>query len=147
MIKKDETWFLVMDSKNASIYTKNKSDYSLLTTLEFTPRKTHRNDNTRNSLPRSFESSGTIKHIIEPHTDEHTKEQMEFIDSVNELLKSKLQDSHCKAMVLIAPPKMLGLLRKNLDKHIKEIIKHEINKEITNLDEVQIKSILKEIHI
>lgn len=145
-MEKHETWFLVMDSKNATIYSKNKLEYLERWHMAFTPRKTHENDNTRNSLPRAFESIGMTKHIIEPHTDQHTKEQMEFISSVNQHLKTELQNNICKKLVLIAPPKMLGLLRKHLDKHILNIVTEEINKEMANLDNSHIIAILKDIH-
>ena len=140
---KSNTWILIMDSKHALFYSKDRDGYLTREHALSPIVHSHENTNTKNSLGRSFDSSGGARHIIEPHIDPHTKEQMEFVATACHYLEKSMMNHLYHKLILIAPPKILGLLRQTLDKQVREIVIKELDKEIAHLDEAQIKLALE----
>jgi len=62
-----------------------------------------------------------------------------FANEVAKELGRMARDSGVKALHLIAPPRFLGDLRKQLDKNTSTLVKNEINKDISalSLDEIK----------
>lgn len=76
---------------------------------------------------RSFQSIGNARAAYDT-TDLHQKAEDEFTLEMAELLVFHMHDDDRQA-VLIAPPHVLGLMRKHLPKDIKERLLAEIDKD------------------
>ena len=76
---------------------------------------------------RNFQSSGDRRGAYET-TDLHQQAEDEFTLEMAELLVFHMHDDDRQA-VLIAPPHVLGLMRKHLPKDIKERLLAEIDKD------------------
>lgn len=76
---------------------------------------------------RSFQSSGKARGAYET-TDLHQQAEDEFTLEMAELLAFHMHDDERRA-VLIAPPHVLGLMRKLLPEDIRERLIAEINKD------------------
>ena len=76
---------------------------------------------------RSFQSIGNARGAYET-TDLHQQTEDEFALEMAELLVFHMHDDERRA-VLIAPPHVLGLMRKHLPKDIRERLIAEINKD------------------
>lgn len=76
---------------------------------------------------RSFQSIGDARGAYET-TDLHQQAEDEFALEMAELLVFHMHDDERRA-ILIAPPHVLGLMRKHLPKDIRERLIAEINKD------------------
>ena len=76
---------------------------------------------------RSFQSIGNARGAYET-TDLHQQAEDEFALEMAELLVFHMHDDERRA-VLIAPPHVLGLMRKHLPRDIRERLIAEINKD------------------
>lgn len=81
---------------------------------------------------RGFESSGAKRHAYEPHTDWHEKQKDEFAKEIVNILNTAHLSKKFDELYVIAPPKMLGLLRQHIDQtnhHIGSKISKSISKD------------------
>ncbi|MDJ1305066.1 MAG: host attachment protein [Candidatus Midichloria sp.] len=95
------------------------------------------------SLGRSFERHGAMRHIIEPHTDDKTQEIQEFTREVIQYLEDLFTKKTYSKLIIAAPPKVLGMLRKKLSKDLKQHIILELDKDLIQSSVVQIEAHLK----
>lgn len=138
------TWVVVLDSQQARLLMKGANGHleSLGYPIYADPIRT--NPDTRHSLGRAYSSSGgNVRHIIEPHTSEWTLERKEFVKRVVEHLEASLWEYD--RIIIAAPPKILGFLRKALSKPVQDKVILELNKDFINLQSQQIHSRLKSL--
>jgi protein required for attachment to host cells len=96
-------------------------------------------------LRQSFRgnSVSAAAHFFDPHTDADEVELEEHAKTIIEHLKAFYsQTNEFASAILVAAPKMLGLVRKNLDQKIKNIITKEIPKDLSYHDKTQIEKIV-----
>ena len=141
------TWILVMDSKQALFYLKDQHGHLVKNHIIIYATSDSECENTRNSLGRSFDSAGNARHFIEPHLDKHTQEQMSFVREVNQYLQEALNEHAYDKLIIVAPPKILGLLRQMLSKNVMGVVAQEINKEFANLTDCQTQEALANIGV
>ena len=93
-------------------------------------------------MGRSFSGGGT-RHIIEPHTSDLDIERHQFMHDVALYLHGSLEKLEYDKLMLIAPPKILGMIRKELSDDVQKTIILEINKDFLPLSEEQVKLHIK----
>jgi protein required for attachment to host cells len=146
MREKTITWVAVIDSNNAHFY--GKGPELCLGDLNHTlTARPIRDDPSvgRRELGRVHDRVGDKRHIIEPHTDDKTQKDKQFTKEVATYLESALQEQKYNRLVVIAPPKILGILRKLLNQSVKDVIVLELDKELTHLTPPQIQEHLEKI--
>ncbi len=142
--KKYITWVAVLDGRKALLLTKSTSNRLEILDHAFTAEPIRTNTETHNTLGRSFSSSRAgVRHIIEPHTDEQTQEKQEFIKEISEYLESSLWEYD--RLILAAPPKALGYLRKILSKEVKDKVILELDNDFVRLAPHQIQQHLEKL--
>ncbi|MDB2414164.1 host attachment protein [Rickettsiales bacterium] len=144
--KKRITWIAVMDGKHSNFYTMMTEHHlgDLHHTLSAKPIRTDEPTG-RGELGRTYDSAGGARHIIEPHTSDRTLERKQFMREVAEYLKDKLDKEEYHRLIITAPPKILGFLRKELSKTVKDVIALEIDKDLVEFHPKEIQEYLEKI--
>ena len=93
---------------------------------------------------RSFQSFGTRRSSME-QSDFHQIEEDRFAAEAATLLKERVLNHDFKALVVIAPPRTLGELRKHYHKEVESRILLEIHKDLTGFPIADIESALDKV--
>lgn len=139
--KAAKTWVLVADSHTARFYEYKSNGRPHLTSAggklsaeEFEPQR-----------GRSRAMAGAGHHAFEPSTD--PKEDL-LIHFIQYEVAKRLEEAHAARsfdqLVVLAPPKALGLLRSSLSQAVKDTIIAEAAKELTNISETELGNYLKD---
>lgn len=79
-----------------------------------------------------FRGSATAGHKFEPHTDPRDIERDQFSRKISTIVQNHKKSSRFQELYLIAEPKMLGALRKNLDPKTLAWVSKEISKDLAD---------------
>ena len=74
------------------------------------------------------------------HTDTKDQGTNEFINEINDYLMKLESNNEFKQLIIIAAPKLLGALKKQLNSSIQKCITYELNKNIAKLNADEIRS-------
>lgn len=88
----------------------------------------------RNATGMVFESASSARHMAEPHIDARQEVKDHFARTIAERLNRAKLDKLYDRLVLIAPPKMLGEIKKYLEKRVLKQIVAEMPKDLTYFD-------------
>ncbi len=80
---------------------------------------------------RSFASSGAQRSAME-QTDWHQLAEDRFVAESAERLHKHAQAGHFQALIVVAPPKVLGHLRKAFHKEVSDRVTAEVPKDLTS---------------
>jgi protein required for attachment to host cells len=125
------TWVVVCDGAKALIL-RNDGDADLLNliavdvTFEVHPPTREQGSDRQG---RVYQSQGTARSAVED-TDWHSEAERSFLVKVAEWLNSSIQDHSIKRLVLVAPPRALGILRGHLLPFARAKIIAEIDKDL-----------------
>ncbi|MBW2282551.1 MAG: host attachment protein [Deltaproteobacteria bacterium] len=79
--------------------------------------------------------SGTgTRAAMAPHTDASDVEQRRFARQLGELLQRGFNEHRYHALVVAAPPRFLGFLRKELSDPVQRTVRETVDKDLTHLD-------------
>ncbi len=143
--KKTITWIAVVNGRQAHFYTKGpeKRLGDLNHTLTALPVRT--TNEARKSLGRVHDRFGPARHIAEPHTEDKEQERHLFAQQVADYLQASLAEKQYDRLIMVAPPKTLGVLRKLLSAPVKGVIALELDKDFIHLSPEQIQKHLEKI--
>jgi protein required for attachment to host cells len=135
-----ETWIIVADSAHARVFTQSKQHTQLEEINTFIhPAGRQREVDQQTDRPgRSFDSSGSGRHAMEPHTDWKRKESDKFSRELSAYLTE--QAGQFADLIIISPPEFLGLLRSCLDDIVSNRITRVISKNMVHLDKEAIRA-------
>lgn len=94
---------------------------------------------------RSFDSFGAGRHSMEAPTEPSDQEATRFAATIAERLHKGRVDNEFDDLVLVAPPRFLGTLRKALDKESAALVRAELDKEFSQLDDEEIRRRLESV--
>ena len=140
-------WVLVGDGRRA-LFLENHGDPDLLD-LRVIEARVEDNPATRDqgtdAPGRAFASRGGPRSSLET-TDWHELEKEHFADRIAETINKAAETGEMKEVVLIAPPRVLGELRKHLSVKAQAKVKGEIDKDLTRhpISEIEKALALKE---
>ena len=81
---------------------------------------------------RTFNSVGSKRSAME-QTDFHTQEEERFLQEIAGLLDTEVKAGHVKGIVVVAPPRALGVLRQAYSKGVREMVSAEIDKDFVKM--------------
>jgi protein required for attachment to host cells len=81
---------------------------------------------------RSFQSVGTARSAME-QTDWHTQEEERFLQKLATRLDAAVQAGETKSVVIAAPPKALGVLRRVYTQGLRNALRAEIDKDYVKM--------------
>ena len=76
-------------------------------------------------------------------TDFHVLEEQRFAADMAEMLRIRALNNEFEALVVVAPPKTLGELRKHYHKEVEKRLVAEVPKDLTNLPVPEIERVLQ----
>jgi protein required for attachment to host cells len=126
-------WIIVADSVNARIFSRENKN-SLLQEVEDLSHPSGRmkaGELESDKPGRSFDSGGQGRHSMEPEHTRKDKESMVFVEQISDYLSAHQNDYD--NLIIISPPRFLGLLRKQLDKIVTKKVTQEIDKDLVKL--------------
>lgn len=153
IVKPPVTWILVADGRKAEIYTRQKMEKHIPLAGNF--RRNHfeeiithgpvpvpgmkwqaesvdQYEIGRNATGMVFESASSARHMSEPHMDVHEEIKQHFAKTIAGQLNQAQAEKVFDKLVLIAPAKMLGEIKKHLDKRVLKSIAAEMPKDLTH---------------
>jgi protein required for attachment to host cells len=81
---------------------------------------------------RSFSSVGSGRSAVE-QTDWHDQEEQRFLRKLLAHLDSAVNGGEVKSLIIVAPPRALGVLRQSYSHSLRSALRAEIDKDLTKL--------------
>ncbi len=127
-------WVVVCDGSKALIL-ENVGDEKF---PNLKTREVYRQDNPKtkehgtDAPGRSIQSVGSARSAME-QTDWHEQAEREFLQSLVGRLDAAIGAGDARSMILIAPPRALGMLRQSYSPHVREAVRTEIDKDYVKM--------------
>lgn len=131
-------WIVVADGVHARILTPDRDLVSLVpadpSALGSTGGHLPSRDLKSDAPGRSFSSARNgMRHAIEPQHDLHKMEKHKFMVELAKTLDRAVEDNEFKNLIIAAPKRSLGELRKELSARVKARIREEIPKDLISI--------------
>ena len=140
-------WILVASRTEATIFA-SRGRHTPLTTAEHldNPRGDLQSSEIETDRPgRSFDRAGHGRHAYSSEESARDHVEHTFVTQLAELLDQRRCEGVYDQLVVIAGPKLLGMLRKALSKPVQDLVKLELNKELVRPTEAQLRHQLSEL--
>lgn len=132
----EKIWVLAADNSRARIFetTKRNTLEKEIETMVHPAGRQSVQEMTTDRPGRSPHPSGGEKRVAyAPTVDLKKYETQQFARSLSQILNKGSRDNKFQKLYIVAPPSFLGMLRSGLDSHVRERIKAEIDKNLTQL--------------
>ena len=141
------TWIVVADASRARLFETGVVDGAMteIADLGHPEGRMHDRELTRGPLPASQESVGPVSHGIEPHTSVREKVSQEFARELAELLEHGRVNHAFDALVLVAEPRFLGVLRSSIGREVSKLLVGSIGKGVSQSNPDEIRRVLAEL--
>ena len=126
-------WVVVANASTAKFYKATSND-----TLEEVDAIDHPKSRARgrdiftDKPGRSFDIGGRGRHHVGTLQEVDTQELMRFAKELSQKLVKLSEAGELKKIYLVASPKFLGVLNKNLDPKIQSLIEGKVDKDLTS---------------
>jgi len=81
---------------------------------------------------RAFQSVGSKRSALE-QTDWHEQEEQRFLRKLAGRLDAALAAGQTKSLILVAPPRALGVIRQIYSNHVRNALQAEVDKDLIKL--------------
>ncbi len=102
----------------------------------------HKKDMTSDKEGYAFSSHGPGRRALSKQVDPKEHEMKQFVKEISEFLKSSQENNEFDQLIIIAAPKLLGTLKKQLSNSIRRLIIYELKKNIAKLSVTEIRKYL-----
>lgn len=128
-----ETWVLVADSARARLFSLGAGAIRLEEIGDFINAATRMPGHQLEHAPpsRVHDRFGESRHAIDPRTPPRDKAAAKFASVLGSELERGHAERRYRDLVLIAPPRFLGVLNGTLGKHLRESVVLEVAKNLT----------------
>lgn len=127
-------WIIVCDGSKA-LFLQNAGDakFPNLQTREVMEQKAPATSEIGSDRPgRSHSSVGPGRSAVE-QTDFHTQQEVEFLRSIMTRLDAAAQAGQMKSIIIVAPPRAIGVLRQHYTHALKKAVREEIQKDYVRM--------------
>lgn len=127
-----DTWILVAESSRAKIYAGRGQRGTLVEVRDFVHPKgrLHEGDLTSDIPGSDGGSVGQGRHVLDDQVNAREQEAIIFANELANYLDAERSKRAFTALVLIAPPAFLGLLRDNLSRKVLALVSQQIDKNL-----------------
>jgi len=134
-MKPARTWILVADGSRARILEVlgRGKEVHMVSGSNAALDNPPSHEQGRDKPARVYESVGDTRHAVEPRHDPHRALETIFAGQLGAMLANYAKSRPFDQLVLVAPPAMLGDLRKFLEPHVRDKIIAEIDKDLTKV--------------
>lgn len=133
-MKAKKIWVVVADSSKARILENTGPNRSLVEVsgASFAAPRSHGRDLYSDRSGRAFDSRGAGRHAMVHPTSPEEQGRISFIKTLATWIERPRHARAFDSLILVAPPKALGLLRKELSQQTRARIVCECDKDLTN---------------
>lgn len=130
----NDLWILVCDGRKA-LLLQNMGDrtYPKFETREAVEHETIPTHEMGSDKPGTTHSSADNRRSSVEPTDMHALAEREFLAKLAHRLDHFATEHKIKNLVVVAPPRALGMLRESMPKHLHAIVRAEIDKDYVSL--------------
>jgi protein required for attachment to host cells len=127
-------WIVVCDGKKALVM-ENAGDEKFLDlktrqVFEHSDPKTH--EIGTDAPGRSFNSVGNERSAME-QVDWHDQEEQRFLQKLLDYLNAAVHAGQIKSLLIVAPPRALGVLRQSYSHEVRKALRGEIDKDFVKM--------------
>lgn len=146
-MKPIRTWILIADGTRARIVCNTGPGKGLqeVSGMEFEGDNSRSGDIMADRPGRTFDSAGSHRHAMEPHSDPQREAKRSFAADMVGKLQDQLQAQAFDRLVLVAAPATLGDIRKSLPKSLLDVVYGEISKNLVHVPNQELDSHLSEV--
>ncbi len=139
-------WIVVCDGSKALILENVGDDkFPNLKTREVHQQENPATRDQGTDAPgRSISSVGSARSAME-QTDWHAQAEREFLTKLAGRLDAAIGAGQTRALVLVAPPRALGVLRQAYSTHVRDAVRKEIDKDYVKMPVHEIEKHLVEL--
>ena len=141
------TYVLIADGARARLFVVEEGTADLKPALgqEFIGTNLPSREIASDRPGRSFDSAGSGRHAMEPPTDPHRHAERVFAQEVAAVLENARRKNEFQDLVVVAPPKALGDLRREFSDALRDRVTAELHKDLTKVPVHDLASHLAEI--
>ncbi|WP_374368998.1 host attachment protein [Dongia sp.] len=145
-MKPKTIWLLVADGQRAQIYRyfgatrQAEAEADLAFARDGAPSRAIRTDKAGRMQP----SAGSGGAAFSPRADAHDQEEERFLDKVATSVNAAIDAGRCDEIILAAPPRALGHLRRVIPPMMLKRIKAEIDKDFTKTEIAKLGALVAE---
>jgi protein required for attachment to host cells len=134
-MKPTVTWILVADGARARILRNDGPGKGLHPALpqDFAASHAATRDLGTERPGRGHGPAPGTRHGMQPHADWHEFQKHEFARAMADILNRAAERKEYDRLILVAPPKTLGDLRAELDRHAAALVTGTLDKDLTHL--------------
>ncbi|MGE0081138.1 MAG: host attachment protein [Thiohalomonadaceae bacterium] len=127
-----KTWVVVADSSRARIFRAEGLDGRLVEVevMAHPEGRLHEASLTTDLPGRAFDSHGQGRHAMEEETPPKRHEAIQFAKRIGGMLEGARNAGNYDALVIVAEPRFLGLLRDNLSRETNKLVELAIDKNL-----------------
>ncbi len=147
LLKKNQPtiWVLVADGKEAQAYLWQSHALTPIPDFKLEAESLKDYDVSRRDLGSVFESSNTVRHNVQPRLDVHDEIRDHFAKAILDFLNHASEKEMFDKLIVAAPDKLLGLIRKGLTKKTQERLIADVPKNWTHCDGAELIQHVKDI--
>jgi protein required for attachment to host cells len=138
MQKHRNTWFILADGAKARILQRRASEprsFAVVVHEESAEALLPSHELTTDRPGRSYESATPSRHAVQWKTDPQEAEKLRFEQKIADLVNRAAEQGLFDGLVLVAPPRVLGGIRRELSVQAKEHLILEEGKDLLGLPE------------
>lgn len=138
-------WIITANSNMCRFYHFDKHNVTidLLKELSHPVNKLKKSEYLTSDKPGHYSTSGARGGAYAPHTDPKEAEIDSFAREIAHELNHGRSTNAYNHLIIISAPHMNGLISKHLDKHVKELVTKEIQKDVMPLAHHELLSFLE----
>lgn len=146
MLSNGVVWLLLADGRRARVLVEERRGATLSEPADWVMQISDEDlYDPQDRPPRSFESVGAARHGMDAGRDLHEKEEENFLKRVVARLAEAEKQGGFAHLVVVAPPRALGLLRGLLPSAVKARIRKELDKDLLDEDAPRLRDRLREL--
>lgn len=139
------TWVLVTDSTTCKLYHYTDTPKQLTLIQEINhPENRLKDIELTSDKPGHYKSGGAGRGAFSQQTDPKEIKIEDFARAIDKILDHGRKINSYEKLIIIAPPHMNGLLIQHINKHVKDLITHNIKKDIMHLSGRELQNFVHE---
>lgn len=142
-----KAWVVVADSGHARLFSAEQSDNNLeeIHTLSCPEARLYEHDLVSDGPGRERNTSGSGSHDVGHTSDAKQTAMIRFAKQISEVIESGRIAGQFNRLYVVAAPAFLGILRKHYSSAASQLIKAEVDKNLTAHDVIEIRKHLPKL--
>lgn len=137
-------WVVIANTNDCKIYhfQKSPAQIRLLKELSQSENKLKARDYLTTDRPGHYHTNESGRGSFSPHNEPKQVEYDNFARHIAEALNAARNAQEFEELIMVAEPHMHGLIDLHLDKHVKNMITHTLQKDLLKMPEKELLSYL-----